>query len=87
MSVKSTYNGWTNYETWLAGLWLNENERSYRFLMSVKDIDDDVYRQAEWLGEQMRMQLDQEVTVPCLWSDLLNAAFSQINWREIVESL
>ena len=87
MNVKYTYNGWTNYETWLACLWLSENEHSYRLLMSVKDIDDDVYGQAEWLGEQMRMQLDQEIAVPCLWSDLLNAAFSQINWREIVENL
>lgn len=85
--MQTSYNGWSNYETWLASLWLNENDQAQRFLHSVKDVDTDVSKQAAWLHDQMSLQLEDEIGVPCLWHDLLHAAFAQINWTEVVESI
>lgn len=31
-STEQKYNGWSNHETWLASLWLGENEHSYSLL-------------------------------------------------------
>ena len=28
---ETRYNGWTNYETWTVGLWLDNEEASYRY--------------------------------------------------------
>jgi len=32
MNDTSTYNGWTNRETWLVSLWLNNDPGSYEML-------------------------------------------------------
>lgn len=29
--MNTTYNGWTNYETWLIKLWIDNNEESYDY--------------------------------------------------------
>lgn len=31
------YNGWTNYDTWLVVLWLNNDESNYRRLEHLKN--------------------------------------------------
>lgn len=31
---KDEYNGWANYETWAVSLWLDNDERSYRYWRS-----------------------------------------------------
>ena len=30
MNNEKTYNGWTNYETWAVGLWIDNEQGSYR---------------------------------------------------------
>lgn len=81
--MSDTYNGWTNYQTWVANLWLNKNQMSRSFLESAKDVSEDIYDQAEWLKEQMSIQLRDEIDTPCLWHDLLQAAFGEIDWVEL----
>ena len=40
-----TYNGWTNYETWVVNLWMDNNEGSYDYW---REIAEDIYHnQAE----------------------------------------
>ncbi len=68
-------------------MWLNENKYSYELLQAVKEVSTDVSKQADWLKDQLSVQLNNEIAVPCLWQDLLRAAFSQINWVEIVASI
>lgn len=80
-----TYNGWVNYETWLANLWLSNDERSYALLMEATTLPDKVHwERGEWLRDTLSEQLDCEIEVPCLWQDLLRHSFSQIDWTEII---
>jgi len=35
MATDSTYNGWSNYETWNVALWLNNDEPLYRETLRI----------------------------------------------------
>lgn len=87
VSEVQTYNGWSNYETWLANLWLTNDESSYALLREATSKDAwRTYEQADWLEMMLRYQLDDEIDVPCLWQDLLRVAFGRIDWSEIIEN-
>lgn len=81
-----TYNGWSNRETWLANLWLTNEEGSYTTLMKAVENFKESWKGAEWLKNRLEDQLDCEIEVPCLWQDLLQDAFSHIDWIEIIEN-
>lgn len=81
-------NGWTNHETWLANMWLNNEEYSYGVLCEALMQPDPTSR-AEWLQERVRaayMEMSCRVGESCMWSDLLTLSMSRVNWLEIVES-
>ena len=81
-------NGWTNHETWLANMWLNNEEYSYSVLCEALTRPDPVSR-AEWLQEQVRAaytEMSSRVGGSCMWSDLLTLSMSRVNWLEIVEN-
>ena len=86
MHEAEKYNGWSNRETWLANLWLNNDESSYDVLCRAIDVAGTLFDKADWLEEQLRYQLDDEIDVPCLWQDLLQTAFGRISWSELIES-
>jgi hypothetical protein len=82
------YNGWKNYETWVVRLWLDNEESSYRYWAEqARDLGKDtdrVGRLADRLKEEME---DGAPELGCtLYSDLLNAAFSEIDWYELASS-
>ena len=88
-----TYNGWTNYETWVVSLWNDNEESSYRYWREearrhAEDSDDqsDAIRS---LAEQLKEEISDNAptTEPSVYSDLLNAALSEVNWAEIAENL
>lgn len=85
-TVSTEYNGWSNRETWLANLWLTNDEASYRFLMEAIESQEQSWQSAEWLKMCLQEQLGNEVGTPCLWQDLLQHAFDSIDWIEIVEN-
>ena len=87
------YNGWTNYETWAVSLWNDNEESSYRYWREearrhAKDSDDqsDAIRS---LAQQLKEEISDNAptTEPSVYSDLLNAALSEVNWAEIAENL
>jgi hypothetical protein len=77
------YNGWTNRETWLANLWLDNDQSQTHFLtvaakLSVSDL-------AEALEDYYASTLPQ---LPAgLYADLLAGAVARIDWREIAKRL
>ena len=103
-----TYNGWTNYETWVVNLWMDNNEGSYDYWREVAEdiyhnqahkpvlsgltkMDDAVYLLADRLKndhEQAKDEILERLELnSSLWADLLGAALSEANWREIAEHL
>lgn len=92
-----TYNGWTNYETWNVALWIDNEEGSYRYWRdTMRDLWDhaEAHPHEHWTrSEQARFTLadrlknELEESKPelgaSMWSDLLNAALSEVNWNEI----
>lgn len=95
MSEDTKYNGWTNYETWNAALWMDNDASQY-----WDEIAQEAYNEAEadktftreeraTLDLFRRMKDEHEENMPDLgasmWSDLLGAAFGEINWYEIAE--
>ena len=99
MTTTTTYNGWTNYETWNIALWLGNEEPSYRYWRSVTQEcweeaeADAVFTQQENARIALADRLRDEITEAnplageaAMWSDLLAAALSEVNWYEIAEN-
>ena len=77
-AVTSTYNGWSNRETWLANLWLDEmlvNETT-----EGNEVTADL---VETLIDEMISATDVDGG---LTYDLLMTAVGRINYREIAEA-
>lgn len=85
-TMTKTYNGWCNRETWLVSLWLNSDHFSRALLDEALRCEGALYDKAEWLEEQLRDVMADEVSEACLWADLLGTALGRVNWHEIIEN-
>lgn len=93
MTQQSGYNGWTNYETWVTALWIDNEEGTY---LMVRSIARDVFENNEWtplvqladalkdLVEEWVVDEDQPAS---LATDLLLSAFGEIDFYEIAGTL
>ena len=86
------YNGWTNYETWAVSLWIDNEELSYRYWRQeaarcLRRSTDKEAASSD-LAERLKQEiLDNAPTgEPNVYSDLLTAALSEVNWLEIAAS-
>ncbi len=71
------YNGWSNYETWCANLWLTNDESTYGYALTLTACElqtwiTDDESPSTWVG---------------LYADLLGHALCSIDWYEIYDSL
>ena len=89
-----THEGWSNYETWAVKLWIDNEEAES--LMWAEEAAGYLDEDGDALYETSRRRLaallkeGYEENMPELegvYADLLNAALSEVNWREIAESL
>ena len=93
------YNGWTNYETWVVNLWMDNEEGTYDYWREVAQevssdleeptnsmtkMDEAVYLLAERLKDYHE---ENRPELPGVYGDLIGAALSEVNWREIAEHL
>ena len=74
--MSEKYNGWTNRETWLVGLWLSEE------LDDIADICSDEH-QFIAAAKDMLDELNPLSGEASIMSDLISGAISIINWYEI----
>lgn len=88
------YNGWSNYETWNWKLWIDNDQGSYEFwreqAQSVYDESDDHDDDIQTLADLLQNDCDEaypENMKSGPFADLLNSAISEIDWREIAESM
>jgi hypothetical protein len=80
-----TYNGWTNRETWLVNLWLNNDEAPYSEACQIARTHPD--SSDLWLGET----IESEIVNPLCGRDIetgfkldmLNTFCARVDWREI----
>ena len=86
------YNGWTNRETWLVMLWIDNSDRDYFDDMARNVLDDTErdsanYPLSRMLEEHFENEAADMLPSAGLFSDMLNASLSSVNWAEIACSL
>lgn len=101
MSNDTKYNGWTNYETWNAKLWMDNDQGSYSYWGEVAQECYDAAEAGDAYESQTREEAaaytlserlkdEHEEAMPVVtgfYADILGAALSEVNWHEIALSL
>jgi hypothetical protein len=85
-TVSVSYNGWTNRETWLVSLWLNNDQDNYKVLLEALERNETDFKRAEWLNSQLEDLMSDLPLEASLWSDLLCTALARVNWLEVIEN-
>lgn len=100
--TKKEYNGWTNYETWLVKLWIDNDQGTHNYWQDrTREIHDSAlpdrtFTQTENAALELADELKHEheeiatqsgVPTTGFVADLFNAAMSEVNWHEIATSL
>ena len=88
------YQGWTNYETWAVALWIDNEEGSYRYwreraeelLEQGTKKKDAINELAQMMKNEHEEAAESAIEGGSLWSDLLSAALSEVNWYEVAKS-
>jgi hypothetical protein len=94
MSTDKRYNGWTNYETWCVKLWLDNDQETYNYWYDMAmeawhDNDKELEPAAHVLRKQLKDEINEANPLAedaSMFSDLLSAALSEVNWYEIAET-
>lgn len=82
------HQGWTNYETFIVALWM-ENERTTYEQWKTRSIqylrDAEPKRKEAWqFGEEVKEWVESKAeSVDGFMRDLLNGAIAEVNWNEL----
>ena len=82
------YNGWTNYETWLVNIWVDNDKKLYFMMKDIinsHDWTDKAYELSKVLQETYEQQAENTGLKVGLMSDLLNGALRAVNWYELAD--
>jgi hypothetical protein len=95
-----SYNGWKNYETWNVKLWIDNDQGSQQHWQSrgeelIKDeteedrTDEQIRDEAsgKLAAELKNSHEENKPEVDGTYSDLLNAALREVDWKEIAENI
>ena len=82
--MNEKYNGWSNYETWLLRVWLDDYGMfDSCHWQTFRDPHELAVMVRDWCEEER----DNLTGGHGLFSDLLTAAFHRIDWEEISEAM
>lgn len=81
------YNGWSNYETWVAQLWMDNDVGSYRYYRLLAKGCNDACKLSQNIKEEFEEANPLNDRPSDVFTDLLNSALSEVNWYEIAEHL
>ena len=81
------YNGWTNFETWVFKLWIDNDQELYNDVKSwcSRCYEYKIAEKLKKLAEDMTLDFNQSINYSGLASDLLGRALQRINYYEIAE--
>lgn len=97
----TTYNGWTNYETWLVKLWIDNDQGAQEYWQerATEIAEDEISNEHDDVAEAQsqaayRLARDLEAyhdefrpeTVG-VYADLLTSALGMVDWDEIARSM
>lgn len=88
-----TYNGWTNYETWVVNLWMDNEKGQQDYWIEEVQMALKQSNPVMHLADRIKDEHEEATsyapdaakyeTGPL--ADLLNGALSEVNWREIAQ--
>lgn len=83
--TQEKYNGYTNYETWLTGLWIDNDQELSEMVEELSKDAKDPYSLEESLKSILEELIQENdcLNNECFVVDLFNHAFAQINWTEL----
>lgn len=73
----NTYNGWTNWETWMVNLWMTNDVGTYEAAREQPTAS----RLRDWWDELATDELEGFV------ADCVNGVLSEVDWQEIYDGL
>jgi len=79
------HNGWSNYETWAAKLWIDNDQGSQEYWSETARMCDDARELAREL-ERQHVESMPDLPNGIYW-DLLLSAFRSVDWYEIALAL
>ena len=87
MTETATYNGWTNYETWVVNLWLDNDEYLQDMVRTLANGRLGRATAMDILKEYVEEQREEwKESGASMFDDLLGAALGSVNYYEIIEN-
>ena len=84
---ETTYNGWSNYETWCADLWLTNDEGSSAMLDQIIAEAKQAGHKSQAMDTLKDLIEDGSPEIGAnMYSDMLATALGRIDWHEIVSA-
>lgn len=82
--IKDKYQGWTNYETWVTKLWIDNDQNNLIEIEEIIKVNKgmELWRVASTVEDYVRSYMIPDLPAS-LATDLLNASMCEVDWQEI----